>query len=431
MTLDFTNANSDLQQQHSTQMTAAVMAERELAAANLSAAQMRPAAVMTTTDMSTMFSVAARHKVTVEQIKLWNPTVDPNAMSLGTELWLIDPATVPDVGQEPAPPPDPEPPPEPLPTGPRFPGDPGVGKVLTGGTVYSGTAGVPDGRAWLDTATGKKHLLVRRYYTNAFWTRTNIAADGAAGLIPFPSEKTTSTPAQIKAGAIDAAIRAEAQWAASQPFPIFTNYYHEPEDNFPSDAAAADYRAASRRIAQIFRSEGADNVCWVNAIYMAPWTFETASGRSWWKWHIDWRGTLSGGTRPTAADFYTGAERLADVEGFDQYSPHAGGGTTYREFADDMDKTLGVMRAGGWQPIPWVIAEFGTEQTEPAPFPPDGWTGYYQRAFRYMRDHDGIGFVTYNVNANNLVNAPGATQRLAGYKAALSSEAAYLVTTRP
>lgn len=365
--------------------------------------------------------------VTVENIKAWNGLTS-DVIQPGQRLRLTAPATA----EPPPPPPPPDPAPKPT---ARFPGDPGKGKVLTGATVYTGTAGVADGRAWLDTATGVKHLLVRRYYRSSgvFWTHTQLSGDAAKGLIPFPSTKLPNfTPAQIAVGAADALVRAEAQWAKTQPYPIFTNYYHEPEDNFTSDAAAADYRKASRRIAQIFRDAGAANVVWVNAIYMAPWTFQSGSGRSWWKWHIDWKGTKSGaGGRPTSADFYTGAERLAGVEGFDQYSPHAGGGTSYVEFATDMNTTLGRMRADGWPEIPWVVPEFGTEADRPPGLPADGWAGYYQRAFRYMRDHDGVGFVTYNTDGNNFVNATGAASRLAGYKAALKSEAAYLVTTRP
>jgi hypothetical protein len=37
----------------------------------------------------------------------------------------------------------------------------------------------------------------------------------------------------------------------------------------------------------------------------------------------------------------------------------------------------------------------------------------------------------FDTDGNNFVNATGAASRLAGYKAALKSEAAYLVTTRP
>lgn len=318
--------------------------------------------------------------------------------------------------------------------GPRFFGDPGAGKVFVGATVYTGSMGQPDGLAWLNDRTGIPHLLSRRYYTDAnFWSRSTIAADQAAGRIPFPSQKLmTSSATSIASGAADATIDAEAAWAAGQGYRMFSSYFHEPPDDFPSDSAAADFRAAFRRIVTRFRAAGATNVLWA-PILSAPWDFQLSGGEAarggWWKWDPDWKGTKSGGNgRTTAADFYIGSQAVCDLFAFDQYSPMIGG-SNYAEFSGHLSTALNRMVADGRTVPPWTVPEFGTKGANG--MPSDGWTGYYKRAFRFMRDNNGIGFVTYNTDGNNFATGTDAAARLAGYAAALASEAAYLLTVRP
>jgi hypothetical protein len=315
----------------------------------------------------------------------------------------------------------------------RFPGDPGVGKVLSGATVYTGSMGQPDGNTWLTQQTGKKHLLSRRYYSN-LWTRSQIIADQADGRVPFPSFKlngTTGNIAGIASGSQDAALTAEAVWAAGQGYPIHCSFFHEPEDNFESDAVAASYRAAVRRVVGIFRANGATNVVWNQAIWMTSWSFLTNGGEAgrgpWYKWDPDWKGTITG-SRPGPADWWTDADSRVDLFGFDQYCPTIGG-SSYHEFSSDIGAALSRMALDARPPKPWTVPEMGTKTA--TGLPGDGWTGYFQRAFRFMRDNGGVGFVYYNTDDNNFLNGSAAAARFAGYQAALSSEAAYLVHIRP
>lgn len=335
----------------------------------------------------------------------------------------------------------------------RFAHDPGPGKLLTGSVVATfgsgvgggGTpTGVADGNAWLDDNTGVNHLLKRVYYSNTapnsgVWSRTTIQNYRNAGKIPSIAWHMSASAANIAAfasGSMDANVTAEAQWAASVDYPIWTAFMHEPEDNFTADADAANYRAAYRRYRQIFRDAGASKVVFVGVAWQANWSFRTSGGGEavrgpWWKWDPDWKGTLSGagGTRPNASDWYTGSESALDIMSMDTYTPTLGA-TAYHEFSVDAGDTLDRMISDGRPILPWVVLEMGTF-TAGSGMPADGWTGFYQRAFRFMRDNEGVGFVTYNAASTNFINADTFAERFAGYQDALASEAAYLVTTRP
>jgi LysM repeat protein len=110
MTLNFTTANTDLQNQHQAQMDAQAANYTTMLAAKtdqLVKAQGRPAVSPPVVAGQTFFSIAQTYGLAVEHLVAWNPDVDPNAMPIGTELWLIDPTTV----HEPATPPPPPPPP--------------------------------------------------------------------------------------------------------------------------------------------------------------------------------------------------------------------------------------------------------------------------------------------------------------------------------
>lgn len=82
--------------------------------ADLAAAQGRPATVVVDPG-ATMTAVAAKHGVTVDQVKAWNPDVVPTSMPVGSRLWLVDRATVPTSEPAPQPAPEPEPQPPPIP----------------------------------------------------------------------------------------------------------------------------------------------------------------------------------------------------------------------------------------------------------------------------------------------------------------------------
>lgn len=299
-----------------------------------------------------------------------------------------------------------------------FPGDPGPGAVLSGGTVWSGSAGVPSGIDWLDDHTGKPHVLARTYSSIAdSWHWSAIDAAIAVGRIPFTTTKFTAyTTAQIASGAADSALATQASRAiARAPAPIWLGYFHEPEDNFPSDAEAAGFRAACRYIVSYLRGAGVTNVAWVFPVWMARWSFDGGVGvrGNAWKWDPDWKGTLSGpGGIPTAADWYTGAESVVDVIGMDQYTPTIGG-STYHTFAWDVGFSLDKLTSWGRPRKPVAIGELGTKDIIPAP----DWTAHFAQMLQTCVDYDVRGLVYYNTDGHNFVNEDPTGRRFAGYHA--------------
>lgn len=299
-----------------------------------------------------------------------------------------------------------------------FPGDPGPGVVLSGGSVWSGSAGVPSAIDWLDDHTGKAHVLARTYSSVAdAWHWSAIDAAIAVGRIPFTTTKFTAYPAaQIVSGAADAALATEASRAiARAPAPLWLGYYHEPEDNFPSDAAAADFRAACRYIVGHLRGAGVTNVAWVFPAWMVRWSFDGGVGArgNAWKWDPDWRGTLSGaGGVPDASDWYTGSESVVDLIGMDQYTPTVGG-SSYHTFAWDVGFSLDKLASWGRPRKPVAIAELGTADITPTP----DWTAHYAQLLQTCIDYDVRGFACYNTDSHNFVNADATGRRFAGYRA--------------
>lgn len=300
-----------------------------------------------------------------------------------------------------------------------FPGDPGPGVVLSGCTVWSGSAGVASGIDWMDTATGVPHVLSRTYSTNGNgWNWSQVDADIAAQRIPFHTSKFTNfTNAQIVAGSADAALATQASNAISRaPYPLWLGFYHEPEDNFESDSSAAGFRAAARYIVQYMRNAGVTNVAWVFPVWMASWSFRggEASRGPAYKWDIDWKGTLSGAGKPNASDWYTGSQSMTDLLGFDQYTPWIGG-SGYHTFDYDIGYSLDRLYSEWGRPVkPCAIGECGTKD---AASPTPNWTTHFSEMLDSCVELDVRGLVYYNTDLNNFVNADPTGERFAGYNA--------------
>ena len=230
----------------------------------------------------------------------------------------------------------------------RFPGDPGPGNMLMG---LNDVAGYQNVQAHLPHPSG-----LHRVYNNDGWgvVTDEVATAIAAHQIPFVSWKvapfTVSTVPQAK---IDTAC---AQLKSFAPNPIWATIYHEPEENITSSAEATAYRALFRQIVHTCDAAGVTNVAWTEPTLQAPFTFGTGSGRNPAWWEPDWKGTSTG----TAADWYTGAERVIDILSIDSYIPLIRT-TTWQllstTFAVVKQRwtALGMPLAGR----PWVIGEQG------------------------------------------------------------------------
>lgn len=257
----------------------------------------------------------------------------------------------------PPPPPPPEPPPPPA---PRFPGDPGPGKIVMGAAMANQTASTFDAT---NAAIGRKFSASRLYYgSNINWG--NVDSHIAAGRMPAVSFKNESrTLANIAAGREDAWIDAiGAQIKARAPVPFWMTFFHEPEDNYPTAPEATEFRAASRRIVQRWRQLGVTNFTYVADYFMTDWSFVAASGRDWRWWYPDWKGTTAAGSSkdaPNPADFYSGSSSVVDVIGLDVYNFWEIGmaESRWRSFQSHADQALSRMR--GLQK-PYAVGEWGS-----------------------------------------------------------------------
>lgn len=303
----------------------------------------------------------------------------------------------------------------------RFPGDPGPGKVYSGCSVWPGTVTNPppggDAHLWLSNATGKVHALRREYSDigNSFnWSQIDSALN--KGQLPLHTCKFNSySPAQIVAGAMDAQLLIQvnnAKAAQRAGKAIWLGYYHEPEDNFTTAASAAEFRAAFRYIVMYFRSHGVTNVAWNAPMWMTDWTFGASGRKAWW-WDPDWKGTLSGGggTRPSAADWYTGSQAVIDILSFDQYSPTIGA-TTYRTFTSNFDTMHNALLLWERPMKPYVIGEIGTKSYS---IPGSTWATHWQGVMNYCMQYDIIGVAYYNTHLNNFMDEPNGA-RFNAYK---------------
>lgn len=148
------------------------------------------------------------------------------------------------------------------------------------------------------------------------------------------------------------------------PHPIWATFYHEPEENLSTATKAAAYRALFRTIVHTCDAMGVTNVAWTEPTLQAPFTFGTASGRNPAWWEPDWKGTSTG----TAADWYTGADRVIDILAVDSYIPLFNS-NNWQLFSTTLTTVknpwtaLGMPLAGR----PWAIGEAGikSDMTDP------------------------------------------------------------------
>ncbi|HEX5116473.1 MAG TPA: DNRLRE domain-containing protein [Pseudonocardiaceae bacterium] len=232
----------------------------------------------------------------------------------------------------------------------RFPGDPGPGKVWLGLNDVPAYAAV---QSHLPAPLG-----IRRVYNGNNWgvPKKAVANAIANHEIPFASWKLAPyTVSTVPQSAIDTVC---ADLKSFAPHPIWATVYHEPEDNLTTAAQAADYRALFRNTVHTCDAMGVTNVAWTEPTLQAPFSFGTASGRNPAWWEPDWKGTNTG----TAADWYTGADRVIDILSIDVYIPLINTDkwqllSTTIATVKNRWTALGMPLAGR----PWAVGELGVK----------------------------------------------------------------------
>jgi len=291
----------------------------------------------------------------------------------------------------------------------RFPGDPGAGQfyigVAGGPRQQTDAAGNPLSDIDACTSWSQRPTAIYHDYSTATNTRVDTGKLDTAinnNCVASQSFKLSSfTPAQIVAGNANADLTISANdCMARAPWPIWLCYYHEPEDNFPSETEAADYRAAYRHIVQHFRNAGVQNVAWL-PIYQCPYTFRTTalgrpgggSNRDWRRWHADW----NGGNTLTSADWHS--DRMMDLFGLDIYNPLPGG-TSNQDFDTMILDTYNDIQADGFGPMPpIVVPEFGMSDVI-TPTDPTWNTDYCPDVLAWAQSDDVVGIIYWNHNSD-------------------------------
>ena len=299
--------------------------------------------------------------------------------------------------------------------GARFPGDPGTkiyhGLNDTSTATYNA----------VQTAVGRNFKL-RKTYNGSNWglNTTEVDEDIAAGrTISVTSWKLgpyslTSVPDS----AIDDVI---AKVQARAPHIFWTcGPFHEPENDFTTRAEADDYRALQRRIVLRFRAAGVTNVAWVSPFFMCPFTFTAGSGRDWRWWHPDW----NGGTTNTSADFYTGANSVIDLEGFDIYVPLIGS-TNWQSVSTDISIAKTKMNSNGYTLKPILIGELGVKsETAPAPVgigssgDPNKGPSKMQDAWDTAKAQNWVGICWWNTGGDSFLHGPVPANDPGGFREA-------------
>lgn len=106
----------------------------------------------------------------------------------------------------------------------------------------------------------------------------DIKDSQAAGRIPLINFKLgTNTWAEVANGTRDSYLKERALAFKSWGKPALLAYHHEPE-NDSQMGSQADYVAAYRRVVDVFRANGADNVSF--ALILMGWTYSPSSGRN-------------------------------------------------------------------------------------------------------------------------------------------------------
>jgi hypothetical protein len=280
----------------------------------------------------------------------------------------------------------------------RFPGDPG-NKVLHG---LNNTTN-PTFNA-VQTAVGRNFKL-RRSYNGANWgfPTTAMTEDAAAGRIPVVSWKLAPySLTSVPDSAIDTMI---SQAQAYAPKVIWASVFHEPEEDFPDDVSASQYRALYRRTVLRFRAAGVTNVAWYSPAFKDPFIFNTNDFR---KWHPDW----NGGNTNTAADWFTGTNAVCDLEGLDIYVPLINT-SNWQAPSVQFNIAKTVMNGKGYTLKPVITPELGIRSQTAAPPVGIGASGdpnlgpsLLQDAFETATTNNWVGILWWNTGGDSFLHGP-------------------------
>ncbi len=245
-------------------------------------------------------------------------------------------------------------------TAPRFPGDPGPGRLYLGTSLPISTSA-----AARPEVGGVAMGMVRRFYRahQLDLLRDTVASDVQAGILPFVSIKPPAPWDAVAAGQADAWLDRLGEILGGFDSPLFICVQHEPENDVDGDRQVpATYRQMQRRLRR--RLRGLDLVTPVPVLMR--WTFDERSGRNPEEWLAD--------------------ETV--VQGIDVYNEWEGDvSSEWRSFAELWEPVRAQLPLG-----PVVIPEVGTPTDPQRPRRASRWL---QEAVDVASQTDVVGLVWF------------------------------------
>lgn len=277
--------------------------------------------------------------------------------------------------------PTPTPTPTATPTAsPRFPGDPGPGKLFYGASLPRGLS-VTEWEDELGSTLGVHRSYFTPDHNETVQLISQCRDDAARGRLPHVSIKPTWTWASLAAGRHDQWLDLTLTKLGKESVPIFLTIHHEPEnDTGPQGMSPADFVAMQSHVIE----RAAELAPLVSIVpVLQHWTFDPLR---------------EGGTRPE--------EWLvpdAAIMGFDIYNPWSPtNGKLWRSFGSKASEVLDWM---GDKAV--AVGEYGCRVDNANPGLAAGWL---RDAADFGREH-GLVSMSY---FNSHVNSPDGTWALRG-----------------
>ena len=277
---------------------------------------------------------------------------------------------------------------------PRFPGDPGPGRLRMGVNDVAKFEGV-------EAAMPAPGLGLHRLYTRAVWTLPMGDMQTAIdkGQIPVVSWGFSpyGSPGAVPQSAVDT-MCANLKSFAPHPVWAIATGLHEPENESTGPQWAADYRALGREVVATCDAMGVTNVAWLGPAYMNCTFSGGCPGRDWRIWYADWKGSDTG----TSADFYTGAQKVLDIDTMDIYVPLVGT-TNWVSPANQLNNMTNAMTADGAPIGPRAVLELGvkTDLADLTRGP-----SMMQNGYDGMLARNGVGIIWWTSGGDSFCSGP-------------------------
>lgn len=292
---------------------------------------------------------------------------------------------------------------------PRFAGDPGTASIMMGINDPPATSN----GTWQATeaALPSPGLGLHRLYTNGAWglpSSTDMNTAIGKNQIPVVSWGFGSfgNPQSVPHSSVISQCNALKAYAPHPIWAVATGL-HEPENDTPASGTArsdwtAGYRALGRDMITTCNSLGVTNVAWLGPAYMNCTFSGGCAGRVWSEWYLDCSANCATST-PT---FYTGANRLLQMDTMDIYVPLVGS-TTWTSPSTQLGNMTSAMTASGAPTdLPKSVLELGVKADTATPQDLTRGPTNMQNAYDTMLAQNGVGIIWWDTGGDSFRPGP-------------------------